>query len=265
MIKLVLFYTQGIPHDNCLDLSQSCQKMIELYNSEFDEIILYTPSILKKMGMGLYVEETNFIGCVTGNEKFNKMGFAAWKPLIIKLELEKMKSPEDIIVYHDVNCEKYPVYKQFKTFKKTVYKLLEICKYPFFISQEHSNPLYKWCKTHVIKELGENHMFNYNFSTLCVNFMIFKNSPISFELLHEWEKGCLNRQWIDGETYTENMLLFVHHCPEQGILNNIIANWLRTKKNNIYLHYPFVYFVKRRIDDYRYITDYSYLNYITPT
>lgn len=50
MIKLVLFYTQGIPHDNCLDLSQSCQKMIELYNSEFDEIILYTPSILKKMG-----------------------------------------------------------------------------------------------------------------------------------------------------------------------------------------------------------------------
>ena len=264
MIKLILFYSEGPPNDNSNNLTHAKDLMIKQYSTEVDEIIVYTPSILRDMGYHQCVKECHRVGVVCSNHKHNYIGFCAWKPLIIKLELLK-SNKDDIIFYHDINCIKYPQYLLFGNIKNFINTIFTKCDYDFFFPQEHSNPLYKWCKTNVIRELGNDDEFNYKFSQICVNCCIFKNTDISLLLLDEWIEACNNDTWLNGEIYGKLIKGFRYHCPEQGILNNIVANWIKTNKNNIPKKYPFIYFTNRNINEINDITDYDYLKYlITP-
>lgn len=262
MIVLVLFYTQGVPYDKGRNLTCECSRMINQYSSEFDKIVCYNPSTLREMGYGEYVSESDSTGVVSKNPNFNNIGFAAWKPLIIKLQLDKMTNPDDIVVYHDVNCSKYPIYLKYNGFRRHVLNLLDMAKYPFFVPQVPEYRIKKICKTNVIVELGENHPFSYMCKNVCVNFMIFRKSNISDEILEEWRVACLHKEWMDGIVYIKNVDGFSHHCPEQGVFSTILANWIRKGTNNIPKSFPSVYFVKRDINKQRLITDYSYLKYV---
>lgn len=158
-------------------------------------------------------------------------------------------------MYNDVNCFKYASYISYINVRKTIYSLLDKCKYDFYIPQEDVK-LSRFCKTNVIRELGEDNIFNYNFHQLCVNTMIFKNTNISLSLLEDWENACKNEQWIYGQM-DEN---FSHSCPEQSILNNIIAN--RIRNNYIPFYYPLIRFKFRNINHDYYNTNFEYLNYL---
>lgn len=261
MIKLVLFYSQSKPHDDGINLTVEKDKMIHQYKDEFDEIIVYTPSILKELGYNQSVKEYSNPGLVSANYKQNCIGFCAWKPLIIKLELLK-SNKDDIIFYHDVNCTKYTEYLLFKDIKNTVNKIFEKCNYDFFFPQEPGQRLVTWCKTNVIEELGNNHNFNYYFHQVCVNCAIVKNTRVSLLLLDEWIECCNNEKWLNGEMYGKLSEHFIHHCPEQSILNNIIANWIRNNTNNISQKFPFIFFNNRNINLINDITEYSYLFYL---
>jgi hypothetical protein len=218
--------------------------------------------MLQDMGYHQSVQEFPDTGLVSGNYKLNFIGFCAWKPLIIKLELLK-SNKDDIIFYHDVNCIKYPQYLSFKNIKNWINTIFTKCKYDFFFPQEHSNQLYRWCKTNVIRELGNDDAFNYHFSLMCVNCCVFKNTAVSLLLLDEWIEACNNTSWLDGKTYGSLIKGFRHHCPEQGILNTILANWIKTNKHNIPTKFPFIYFRARNINEIHDITDYDYLKYLT--
>ena len=260
-IKLLMFFSESEPYDKGIDLTNEKDGMIWQYKNYFDEIIVYTPKILRDLGYNQSVKEYDNAGVVSvKNYKQNFIGFCAWKPLIIKLELLKSNN-NDIIFYHDVNCTKYPQYLLFKDIKNTINTLLEKCNYDFFIPQEDTR-LVMWCKTNVIRELGNDHKFNYNFKQLCVNCMIFKNTNISLSLLDEWIECCNNETWLNGETYGSMHKDFIWHCPEQSILNNIIANWIKTRKYDIPIHFPFVYFNGRNINNINNITDYNYLKFL---
>jgi hypothetical protein len=262
-IKLVLFFSEGSPHDKAKPLAYANELMNNKYKDVFDEIISYSPRILKEMGYGEFCKEYKDAGVCSGPARQQMIGFCAWKPLIIKLELQKCDK-DDIIVYHDINCLRYPMYLKFTDLKETILKILEECKYDFFFPQEHNNQLKRWCKLNVLMELGENHPFNHNFSQVCVNFMIAKNTQVTLDLLNEWQEACMNEKFIDGETYGYKQLKdFYFSCPEQSILNNILANWIRKGKNNIDIHYPFICLDGRNINKYFPITDYSYLQYLS--
>jgi hypothetical protein len=89
-------------------------------------------------------------------------------------------------------------------------------------------------------ELGDNSNFNRNFSQVCVNFFILKNTCITMDMLNEWLECCKNERWINGVSYIPESIIFQWHCPEQSILNNILANWIKQKniiyQNNIHLY-----------------------------
>lgn len=58
------------------------------YKNSFDEIVLYTPEILKKLGYGEYVKKYKSYSLLScSNKNFQNTGFGAWKPLIIYLEI----------------------------------------------------------------------------------------------------------------------------------------------------------------------------------
>ena len=90
----------------------------------------YTPSIIKQLGYHNHMLEFE-PGLVSQNKGMNMVGNCAWRPLIILLEMEKIKD-NDIVVYRDINCNKYPTLKNFNNFKKS----LTINFYHFFSHQE---------------------------------------------------------------------------------------------------------------------------------
>ena len=89
MFKLVLFYTQGIPFDEGIDLTKQKDMMVDKYHNVFDEIIIYTPDILHKLGYGSYVKKYEEDGVINMNPGYSKIGFGSWKPMILNILILK--------------------------------------------------------------------------------------------------------------------------------------------------------------------------------
>tara|TARA_B100000035_G_C20991892_1_gene550556 strand:+ start:200 stop:1333 length:1134 start_codon:yes stop_codon:yes gene_type:complete len=264
--NLVSFYSEGYPNDNGLSLSENKDILISNAINHFNKISIYTPKILRELNLGAYVKEHTNSGLVT-NKGMSKIGFCAWKPKIILLELEKMNYG-DILIYRDCNIIKYPVLANYDNIKNIAEYILDTINFDFFVPREYTLPeqlhLKQYTKTNVIRELGEDHPFNYDFPMLfCGLFTIIKKSTISINLLKEWEMGCLNDNWINGEKYGDLYTGFRWSCPEQSILCQIIANWIRKNKYNIPKKFPLIGFKDRDIYKIFFYNDdshYSYLN-----
>lgn len=110
--------------------------------------------------------------------------------------------------------------------------------------------------------MGENHSFSFESPALIANFIVVRKSSISVELLKEWLTACSKEEWINGEQYGELDSQFKHSTPEQSLLSVIIYNWIRERKYNIPLQYPFISFQGRNIKKIKYNYDFSHLNLI---
>lgn len=265
MFNLVFFYTEGKDKDKCIDLSSVKPIIIKSAKDQFDNIAHYTPSTLKKYGYDEYVKEYERYGCVSRNPYANYMGFFAWKPLIMLLELEKMNDG-DILVYRDSNIKKLSNLNNYTNIKYIAEKCLNICGFDFFISRESENLSVKnHTKDNVINELGENHIFTSNFPLLIANFIIIRKSKISMILLNEWIKACTINSWINGDVYCKNNKSFRWYTPEQSILSVIISNWVRSNKYNIPLNYPRIGFKDRNYHHIIHFKNYKYLESLHET
>lgn len=260
--NLLFFYSKGEPYDEAENLEECKNIIIKLANNEVDNIIYYNTEILNKLGYEKYIRSYVNNGVIYGNIYAKSLGYYSWKPFIIYLELHKMNYNE-ILIYRDINYKKYSQYKNYKNFKLNIIKILEICSFDFIITREHEDyTIENFCKTNVIEELGENHIFSYKFPLLIANIIIIKKTDISMKLVNEWLDACNNQTWIDGNIYSKNSLLFKWHTPEQSILSIIIANWVRYRKYNIPLNYPNIILHNREIDNIIIPKNYKYLNLI---
>lgn len=257
IINLVTFYSEGPPNDNGLNLSSNRDRILEK-KIHFNNISMYTPKILKNLGYNKYVKEYEDSGLNRShNPGMHKIGNCAWRPKILLLELEKMNEG-DIIIYRDMNIIKYPILDNYDGIRNLALRILDIVNFDFFVPRENSK-LKNYTKTNIIRELGDNHQFSYNFPGLCVNFLIIRKSNVSIELINEWKEGCLTERWIDPFQYGELDTTFLHSTPEQSILGIIIANWVRKRKHNIDIKYPKIGFMHRDIYQMFYYNDYDYL------
>jgi hypothetical protein len=264
--NLVLFHSEGNGKDNGLDLTNEKDIMVESAKPHFDNISIYTPTILKSLGYNYHIKTYENTGLVSCNPGQQYIGFCAWKPLILLLELEKMNEG-DILVYKDVNCTKVPIYKDFNNIKSKTEHFLNHVNFDFFVSRNHtgyqepfSNKYF--CKTNIIRELGEDNPFSYQYAGVCVFFMCMRKSDIVIELLTEWLRACENEEWINGEQYGDLYEGFIWSCPEQSILNVILANWIRRRKHNIPINYPEIFFHERNLNTVFTTMDMSYLQYL---
>lgn len=260
---MFFFFSEGPPNDNGLKLSHNKDLLLPIVEKHFDNISYYTPSILKQMGYEYYVKERN-TELVSKNPGMSKIGNSAWKPLILLLELQKMNEG-DILLYRDCNLSKYKNLTYYDNIRDIIDLCLQKANFDFFISREKESPKFKlkyWCKTNVIKELGENHKFVYEFPLCVCNLLIVRKSKISIELLNEWKLACEKEEWIDGKKYGNLYKDFKWSTSEQAILNVILANWIRKRKYNIPIKYPSVILKNR--DIYKIIPspEYDYIKYL---
>ena len=129
----VFFFSEGPPNDKGLALKDCKDKLIEAAKPHVNNISYYTPKILEDMGYGDYVKNYEDKGLCTRNPGMNHIGFEAWKPLILLLELEKMDTG-DILIYRDCNVNKYGHSRisDFNNIKNIVNDCLNICNFDFF-------------------------------------------------------------------------------------------------------------------------------------
>jgi hypothetical protein len=248
-IHYISFCSEGEPYDKGLNLSNSKQILINNLKDTDIKYFFYSPRFLKENGFSEYVKEYENPGLVSMNPNMNLVGFCAWKPLIMLLELEKMNDG-DILVYRDCNCEKYGQLKDFDNFEKNITEIFDIVNFDFFVPIENNrSTIGGYCKSNVIRELAINKEFTRNFPLLVVNILICKKSNISIDILNEWRKNCIIDKYIDGEQHGELYPEFQWHTPEQGILGVLISNYVYEGKYNIPKNYPNLMLLNRNINE----------------
>jgi hypothetical protein len=197
-IHYISFCSEGEPYDKGLNLSNSKQILTDVLKDTDIKYFFYSPRFLKENGFSEYVKEYENPGLVSMNPNMNLVGFCAWKPLIMLLELEKMNEG-DILVYRDCNCEKYNQLKDFDNFEKNITEILNIVNFDFFVPVENDKfTLSEFCKSNVIRELAINEEFTKKFPLLIVNIIICKKSNVSIDILNEWIKNCIIDKYIAG-------------------------------------------------------------------
>ena len=248
-IHYISFCSEGEPYDKGIDLSNSKKILIEKLKNTDINYFFYSPRFLKENGFSEYVKEHENPGLVSMNPNMNLVGFCAWKPLIMLLELEKMNDG-DILVYRDCNCEKYGQLKDFDNFEKNINEIFNIVNFDFFIPVENNKlTIGNHCKSNVIRELSINEEFTRKFPLLIANIIICKKSNISIDILNDWKKNCLIDKYINGEQYGELYPEFHWHTPEQGILGVLISNYVYENKYNIPKNYPNLMLLDRNINN----------------
>lgn len=246
-IHYISFCSEGEPYDKGLNLSGSKQQLTDILSKTDIPHFFYSPRFLKENGYGEYVKEHENAGLVSMNPNMNLVGFCAWKPLIMMLELEKMNDG-DILVYRDCNCEKYGQLKDFTDFRETVESIMNIVNFDFFIPVENNElTLGQHVKTNVIRDLAIDVEFTRKFPLLIANIMICRKSTVSMQILEEWKNNCLKDEYINGEQYGELFPEFRWYTPEQGILAVLISNYVLQNRFNIPKNYPNLMFGNRDI------------------
>lgn len=268
-IHLVLFYSEGGEHDGGLDLTKEKDVILECAGHQVDHIEVYSPRILRELGYADYVKEYPDPGVVSKNPGLNMIGFCAWRPLIMRLEMEKVRDG-DIVVYRDINFDKPPVdiygnLKNYDYFRNVIERLMNeyTGNFDFMVTRDGDFiKTREHCKTNVIRELAIDPEFTAEFPLLISNFLVFRKTRVSEELLLEWQTACQNEEWIDGYVYDTLDPEFKWHTPEQGILTVIISNWVLQRKHGIPEKYPDLILQWRNLHIPCKPTQYQYLDII---
>ena len=130
-----VFYSEGNNYDNGLDLSYCYEPLLKLSNNIFDNVKFYTPRILKSLNYKDDVKEFQVTNINKSYSKMCKIGLSRWKPLILLLELEKMNDG-DILIYRDVDYNKYNCLSKYDDIINIIDKCLNKVNFDFFISRE---------------------------------------------------------------------------------------------------------------------------------
>jgi hypothetical protein len=194
----------------------------------------------------------------------NVVGLYSFKVVMMLHELSKMNDG-DLLVYHDINYEKYPKYKNFEDIIEVALECLDKCGSDFFVpfhDQYMENydtvRLVHQTKTNVIRELGEDHPFSYNFPQVHAYIFIMRKSAETIEILNEWKSAMENEEWLDGKQYGEMDPRFCGWTLiDNALLSMVIAN--RVRRNKLPERYPGLYFSDRNIHKLHEWTNYSHL------
>jgi hypothetical protein len=272
IVNFISFYTEGPPKDEGGDYTACLPIIQKNAQGHFNQIILHTPTTLRNLGYGKYLGEYNDTPIIR-HKSILKLGLSSFRPAMFLHELDKMNDG-DILFHRDFDCKKNPAFTNFDGIEEAIRKCLDICQFDFFIPN-HDLPggdvhidsvrLTFNTKTNIIRELGEDHPFTYNFPLLHAYMFIMRKSQATIELLTEWKEAMENPEWLNGETYGEMHPEFNWTTLDQSILSVIIANWIRKGKYNIPKKYPFIAFRHKDHHKMIYFSDiynYDYLKYL---
>lgn len=222
-INFTTFYTDSI-NDDCLDLRDSLYKLNTAYKYIFNDFKAYSYAELNNnSNTKKYVSRHNDIAIYNMNH--NKIGFCKWKPYIILNEINKLND-NDIIVYRDVNVEKYENILVDTDDMRVIINFI-MSKTDFYLSPElypHIK-LRTNCKKYTLEKLLNNNEQYLNKPLLNVSFIIIKKNQNTINILKEWLEKCQDYNLLSPNVSNDENPGFSHHTPEQSILNCILYKY----------------------------------------
>jgi len=272
IINFCSFYTEGPPNDEGNNVSWCVPEILKGATGHFNKITFYTPKKLKLLGYGRYLREYPDSPIIR-HKSILKLGLSSFRPAMFLHELKEMKEG-DILIHRDFDCKKNPAFLNFDNIESVILKILDICQFDFFVPNhdlpgngvhEDTYKLKVLTKTNIIRELGEDHPFTYNFPMLHAYMFVMRKSKVTIELLTEWQRAMENPEWMDGKQYGPVDPEFTWYTLDQSVLSVIIANWIRKGKYNIPKEYPFMAFRDKDYNKmiyYKDIYNYDYLKYL---
>jgi len=223
-LKVVTFFTEGPPHDNCLPLTETVAELRSCLAESGVQLVAYSPRTLleddyyrnhcqAQFGKGKLEEP--------GMELLPhaaKLGYYAWKPLVICKVLSQLQ-PGDMLLFMDANLKKYKDYRQgLADLRSTCTHLLQ--RTDIFVPLEDA--VWKRIRNHckaLTLDLMEANTFDIAYAPcICVNRILLRKSALTDAIMAEWLQWCANKMVISPipNPYTHPLCLF--HTPEQAIL-----------------------------------------------
>ena len=173
------------------------------FNEKFSNNFIWDPKIIKKKYKSLYwtvadytkffkKKNKNYKKLIIKNKKrvqfpqgWLKNGCMAWHPRIIYHSLIDLCKPNDILVYHDINFDKYPIYLKNFNFDRNFYSKI-ISNHSVVLFRDSYQPLKAQCKNLLLQRFNLQKYKNLN--GFWLGFIVVKNDSKGRRFIKKWCK-----------------------------------------------------------------------------
>ena len=229
---IISFYTEGLPYDKGINLKEEAKEFYSISKVFFDKVLLFNPRKLIELNpkWNKILSDKNVLEDhinskqpnSTKNNNWANLNFSLWKPYLIDEIINREEIAEDsIILFHDININKYEQYKYNLKSKKYLKKLMGNKSILFF--KDVFFPLSEDCKQELIRKYLGNE--GNSLSHVWSGCIAFRKNLSSRNLIREWKEITdinFNRNQI---TKFYNYKNFKWHSQEQSTLSIIYYLW----------------------------------------
>lgn len=231
----VTIYSQGPPHDHGRDLTRVEQEFRKHVEPYVDLYVSYAPGRLVQEDPTAAVSVADYTSYIENHpdrgqlghykSSWSRLGFLMYKPYVIRRVLSShLMEPGDVLLYHDVDHETYPVYiRECEQWKSLSFKILESLKSDFFIPL--GGPLeYDVKSTLIRRHLGESYVKTRG---VWAGIMIFRKSPLSSRFVEEWASLSSDLDNISPLPNPDPRPKFIWHSVDQSVAGVLARRWVK--------------------------------------
>lgn len=267
-LHVVTFYTEGHPKDRGSDLRNALARLRELVEPHVDSFTAFTPSTI----LGLPGAE-RLCKAYTGaplprNPKAELLGYYDFKPFVM-LYMASRVSPGDLVLFHDCNFLKYPLYAEqdFSRWRDLCMSLLNDLGTDVFAPFESPGLKVKHhVKMHTMRTvLADTNPYKAYASapmevsceedervTMCAERHLINTSRVlvragsaaTNRFLSEWLDLAIQPGLVGPTPNDKPHPEFRWNCAEQDVLNVLVYNWI--ERGLLPRDFPRYYFNDRR-------------------
>jgi hypothetical protein len=227
---LLVFHTEGEPHDRGFDLTSCAIEIKEKLGQYFKDIFIFTPRSLKELpGSDDFCN--SWPEPLDQNPNANHVGYFDFKSFLIDYVLQRI--PEgSVLMYHDGNFKRNPQYweSDWHIMPQMLEQLLLRNNTDLFVQLEQSDVKVKWhVKGHVLEtffpDLIERDLVA-NSCLIGAARIILRNTKFARSFIEDYKKSCLRKDLVSktplGNCYPE----FKWSCGDQDVLNALVYKYI---------------------------------------
>lgn len=234
-VTLLTFFTEGPPDDRGLPLVDVNRRFRDAVSPYVDHYVAYNPKMLAALGpegaescadLTHWLQEhphRHELGHY--NRVWARVGFSRWKALLIRDYLARdTVRMGDIVLYHDVNCVKYPQYLEgIAEWRSLCVEILDTLGCDVFAPA--GLPLFWDVKASLIRRYLRD-VDRYE-RGVWSGLLVIRKSPQSLAFVDEWQRMCAD---LDNSSPLPNPNPDRHviwHSVDQSVLGVLALMWKR--------------------------------------
>lgn len=229
------FFTEGPPHDHGASLSRAAELFREAVSPHVDSYLALSPRHLAALGpeaQATYADLNEWVlhhpqrrEVKRHNPRWAVVGFQRWKPFIVRRQLESADmAMGDILLYHDVNCIKYPQYLTgCSEWRGLCQSVLAANQSDVFVPA--GLPLHRDVKAMLVRRyLGNAYRYHLG---VWNGLMVIRKSDTTLDLVREWDDMCSDLSNISPLPNPSPYRSTIWHSVDQSVLGVLAQVWKR--------------------------------------